>query len=220
MNRHLIQYIKDPGSAITHFIALVGAVVFSFPLIGKAVGTSNATAVAAMVIFISSMILLYGASTSYHTFDISKAVNLALRRVDHAMIFVLIAGSYTPVCLLVLDRAKGIPLLVFIWAAAIAGIILKIFIIGCPKWVSSIIYISMGWACIFVFRSLLTDLPPAAFGWLLAGGIVYTIGGILYGLKLPVFNRLPKCFGSHEIFHLFVMGGSICHYIFMYAFLI
>ena len=105
MNRHLIQYIKDPGSAITHFIALVGAVVFSFPLIGKAVGTSNATAVAAMVIFISSMILLYGASTSYHTFDISKAVNLALRRVDHAMIFVLIAGSYT--CIFSASTAAG-----------------------------------------------------------------------------------------------------------------
>ena len=103
---------------------------------------------------------------------------------------------------------------------AILGILLKIFIINCPKWVSSVIYIAMGWACIFVFKSLLTDLSTAAFLWLLAGGIIYTIGGVIYGLKLKIFERFPRYFGSHEIFHLFVMGGSLCHFIFMYVYLI
>ena len=212
--------LKDPGSAITHLIAMIGAVICSFPLIYKAAHSSNTTAVAAMTIFICSMILLYGASTLYHSLDISSKINLVFRRIDHAMIFVLIAGSYTPVCLLALDRSKGIPLLIFIWLAAAVGISLKIFIINCPHWVSSVIYIAMGWTCVFVFKPLLSVLPPAAFGWLLAGGIIYTIGGILYGLKLPIFDKLPANFGSHEIFHLFVMGGSFCHFIFMYVYML
>ena len=212
--------LKDPGSAITHLIAMIGAVICSFPLIYKAAHSSNTTAVAAMTIFICSMILLYGASTLYHSLDISAKINLVFRRIDHAMIFVLIAGSYTPVCLLALDRSKGIPLLIFIWLAAAVGISLKIFIINCPHWVSSVIYIAMGWTCVFVFKPLLSVLPPAAFGWLLAGGIIYTIGGILYGLKLPIFDKLPANFGSHEIFHLFVMGSSFCHFIFMYVYML
>ena len=191
---------KDPGSAITHLIAMIGAVICAFPLIGKAVHTNNSIVVFAMSVFISSMILLYGASTLYHSLDISKKVNLFFRRIDHSMIFVLIAGSYTPVCLLALDRKQGIPLLVLVWATAIIGIIIKIFFINCPHWVSSIIYIGMGWTCVLVFKPLL-------------------VGGIIYGLKLPIFDKLPKDFGSHEIFHLFVMGGSICHFIFMYAYL-
>lgn len=212
--------LKDPGSAITHLIAMIGAVICSFPLIYKAAQSSNTTAVAAMTIFICSMILLYGASTLYHSLDVSARINLIFRRIDHAMIFVLIAGSYTPVCLLALDRSRGIPLLIFIWLAAVIGIALKIFIINCPHWVSSVIYIAMGWTCVLVFKPLLSALPPAAFGWLLSGGIIYTIGGVLYGLKLPIFDKLPANFGSHEIFHLFVMGGSFCHFIFMYIYML
>ena len=116
---------KDPGSAITHLIAMIGAVICAFPLIGKAVHTNNSIVVFAMSVFISSMILLYGASTLYHSLDISKKVNLFFRRIDHSMIFVLIAGSYTPVCLLALDRKQGIPLLVLVWATAIIGIIIS-----------------------------------------------------------------------------------------------
>ena len=216
----MLSKLKDPGSAITHFIAMAAALVFSVPLLYKAAMGGNSLALPAMIIFIVSMIALYTASTLYHSLNISEKINLVLRRIDHGMIFMLIAGSYTPVCLLVLNRREGIPLLILIWAVAIIGILLKIFIINCPKWVSSVIYISMGWACIFVFKSLLTDLPTAAFLWLLAGGIIYTIGGVIYGLKLQVFERFPRYFGSHEIFHLFVMGGSLCHFIFMYVYLI
>lgn len=214
------KLFKDPGSAITHLIAMICAVICAFPLLFKAAGTNNSLVVFAMAVFIVSMILLYGASTLYHTLDISQKVNLFFRRIDHSMIFVLIAGSYTPVCLLVLDRNQGIPLLLLVWATAVVGIIIKIFCINCPRWVSSIIYIAMGWLCVLVFKPLLAELPAAAFGWLLAGGIIYTVGGVIYGLKLPVFKKLPQNFGSHEIFHLFVMGGSFCHFIFMYAYLL
>ena len=212
--------LKDPGSAITHLIAMIGAIICSFPLITKSIRSGNHLATIAMTVFILSMIFLYAASTLYHSLDISAKVNLVFRRIDHAMIFVLIAGSYTPVCLLALPPQKGLSLLFFIWSVAIAGIILKIFFINCPHWVSSVIYIAMGWTCVFVFRPLLTTLPKAAFLWLFAGGIIYTIGGVLYGLKLKVFEKLPANFGSQEIFHLFVMGGSICHFVFMYMYML
>ena len=211
--------IKDPGSAITHFIGMLMAVFAATPLIIRALSAPDTVHVISLTIFIVSMILLYAASTTYHTFDLSPKVNIILKKRDHCMIFVLIAGSYTPVCLLALDRKQGIPLLVLVWATAIIGIIIKIFFINCPHWVSSIIYIGMGWTCVLVFKPLLASLPASAFAWLLAGGIIYTVGGIIYGLKLPIFDKLPKDFGSHEIFHLFVMGGSICHFIFMYAYL-
>ena len=135
------------------------------------------------------------------------------------MISVLIAGSYTPICLIVLKGKTGIILLSIVWGIALIGILIKAFWVYCPKWVSSVLYIGMGWTCVLVFKPLLANLPASAFAWLLAGGIIYTVGGIIYGLKLPIFDKLPKDFGSHEIFHLFVMGGSICHFIFMYAYL-
>ena len=105
-----------------------------------------------------------------------------------------------------------------VWGIAAVGILINALWISCPKWFSSLIYISMGWVCITAIREILNALPPSAFGWLLAGGIIYTIGGIIYALKLPIFNSRHKNFGSHEIFHLFVMGGSLCHYVMMYAF--
>ena len=96
--------------------------------------------------------------------------------------------------------------------------LIKAFWITCPKWFSSIIYIAMGWVCVLVFGPLLNTLSTPAFLWLLAGGIIYTVGGVIYALKLPIFNSKHKFFGSHEVFHLFVMGGSICHFIFMYLY--
>ena len=134
------------------------------------------------------------------------------------MIFVLIAGSYTPICLLVLERRTGLIMLALVWGIAITGIIIKGFWVFCPKWVSSVLYISMGWICVLAFSQILNNLTRAEFGWLLAGGIIYTIGGVIYALKLPIFNAKHKNFGSHEIFHVFIMLGSACHFIVMYCF--
>ena len=165
-----------------------------------------------------SMVLLYGASATYHSLSVSDKVIRIFRKIDHMMIFVLIAGSYTPVCLIVLGGSTGYTLLAVVWGIAILGMGVKALWITCPKWFSSILYIAMGWVCIAVFGPLWNVLPHAAFLWLLAGGIIYTIGGIIYALKLPIFNSRHENFGSHEIFHLFVMGGSICHFIFMYLY--
>ena len=210
--------IKDPGSAITHFIAMALAILAAGPLLIKAAKDPGQFHVTALAVFIVSMILLYAASTTYHTLDISPKINQILRKLDHMMIFILIAGTYTPVCMIVLGDKVGWFLLGLVWTIAIAGIIIKACWITCPKWFSSLLYIAMGWVCVLAFTRIIQALPPAAFGWLLAGGIIYTIGGIIYALKLPLFNSRHKYFGSHEIFHLFVMGGSLCHYIMMYEF--
>ena len=211
--------LREPGSAITHFIAMCFAMGAGIPLLIKAASYGTIYLVA-MFIFIASMILLYGASATYHSVTLPDKVIKVFRKVDHSMIFVLIAGSYTPICLLVLGGRQGYTLLTIVWAIALLGIGIKILWITCPKWFSSVLYIAMGWICVFYLSSIIDIVPPAAFAWLLAGGVIYTIGGIIYALKLPIFNTKHAYFGSHEIFHLFVMGGSFCHFIFMYQYVI
>ena len=203
MAEQLKEHIKDPGSAITHFIGMLMAIFAAIPLLLKAAREPSKIYIIAIAVYAASLILLYAASTTYHTFDKSRKVNTILKKIDHMMISVLIAGSYTPICLLVLGGRTGLILLAF-----------------CPKWVSSVLYIGMGWTCVLAFTQLLNSLSPAAFGWLLAGGIIYTVGGVIYALKLPIFNNKHKYFGSHEIFHLFVMAGSACHFVVMYAFVL
>ena len=220
MSDTIKKHVKDPGSAITHFIGMLMAVLAAVPLIIKATHEPSPIYVVSIAIYAASLILLYAASTTYHTFDRSEKINTILKKIDHMMISVLIAGSYTPICLLVLGGRLGIILLAIVWSIAIAGILIKAFWVYCPKWVSSVLYIGMGWTCVLAFTQLLNSMSPAAFGWLLAGGLIYTAGGIIYALKLPIFNMKHKDFGSHEIFHLFVMGGSICHFVVMYAFVL
>lgn len=213
-------HAKDPGSAITHFIGMLMAIFAATPLMIKAALMPDKIHSVSLGIFIISMILLYTASTLYHTLDLSERANRIFKKLDHMMIFVLIAGTYTPVCLIVLGGKTGLLLFTLVWSVAIAGIIVKACWINCPKWFSSVIYIGMGWMCVLTFTQIINNLSAAAFGWLLAGGIIYTIGGVIYALKLPLFNARHKNFGTHEIFHLFVMGGSICHFIFMYNFVV
>ena len=210
--------IREPGSAITHFIAMMMAVFATVPLLVKAGIQSGWENFLAMAIFMGSMILLYGASATYHSVDLTGRSLRVFRKLDHMMIFVLIAGSYTPVCLIVLGGKLGYTLLAVVWGIAAVGMLVKACWITCPKWFSSVIYIAMGWVCVLVFGPLLKTLSAPAFLWLLAGGIIYTVGGVIYALKLPIFNAKHKFFGSHEVFHLFVMGGSICHFIFMYLY--
>ena len=223
MEVHIMEqkrHIKEPGSAITHFIGMLMAIFAAVPLLIKAAHEPSRIYIISLTIYAASLILLYAASTTYHKFDISAKVNTVLKKIDHMMISVLIAGSYTPVCLIVLKGKTGIILLSIVWAIAVAGILIKAFWVYCPKWVSSVLYIGMGWTCVLAFTQILNNMSPAAFGWLLAGGIIYTAGGVIYALKLPLFNNRHKNFGSHEIFHLFVMGGSACHFVVMYAFLL
>ncbi len=210
--------LKDPGSAITHGIAMLLALIGAVPLLFKASHTAEIGTIIPLAIFILTMFLLYTASTVYHSVDSTDKVNRRLRKIDHMMIFIMIAGSYTPVCLISLNNTLGYGLCIAVWSIAVIGIIFKAVWITCPKWVSSVLYIGMGWLCVLALVPIYRALPHAGFAWLLAGGIIYTIGGIIYGLKLPIFDSKHKNFGSHEIFHVFVMAGSICHFIVMYFF--
>ena len=188
------------------------------PLLVKAAFSGDMMQVYAMAVFMLSMVLLYAASATYHAFGIGDRLYIILKKIDHMMIAVLIAGTYTPICLITLKDGIGPILLTIVWLMAIISILVKAFWVTCPKWFSSLIYIAMGWVCILGMSNIVKSLSRPAFIWLLIGGILYTAGGVIYALKLPIFNAKHKSFGSHEVFHLFVMGGSMCHYIVMYGY--
>lgn len=211
--------IREPGSAITHYIGMLLSLFAAIPLLIKAKTCGMPEALTAMGIFMLAMVLLYGASTLYHSVNVKDKILKIFKKIDHMMIYVLIAGTYTPICMLVLGGKEGFFLLALIWGIAVGGIILAGCWVTCPKWFSSLVYIAMGWVCIIVLPALFDKLSPIAFGWLLAGGVIYTVGGVIYALKLKGFNSIHKYFGSHEIFHLFVMAGSFCHFVVMYKIL-
>lgn len=212
-----VAHPKNPGSALTHFIGIILVLLAALPLLYRAAKGEHPVYLFSLGIFAVSMFLLYTASTLYHTFNVSEKSNRILRKLDHIMIYVLIAGSYTPVCLITLQGAGGTALFLLVWGIALLGILQCIFFINCPKWVSAVLYIAMGWVCVFSFTDIFALLNKTSFLWLLIGGIIYTLGGIIYACKFPVFNRLHKNFGSHEIFHCFVLAGSLCHFVTMYC---
>jgi hemolysin III len=211
--------LKDPGSAITHLIGAILTILAAIPMIVQSLFSGDYLKTVSLTIFVTSMFLLYSASTLYHSIDSTDKINHRLKKLDHCMIFVLIAGSYTPICTIALKGVIGYSLLALVWGIAIVGMLFKLFWVDCPKWISSIIYIVMGWTCIVAISPIIHNLSRFAFLWLVCGGIIYTIGGVIYALKLPVFNNRHKNFGSHEIFHLFVMAGSACHCVVMFSFL-
>lgn len=212
------RLLKDPGSAITHFIGMLMAVFATAPLVIRAF-SGGAGKAACCLVFMISMILLYGASTIYHSVDKGERINKILKKFDHAMIFVLIAGSYTPICLLVIGGRTGVGLLLLVWSVAVVGIIFKLCWVTCPKWLSSAMYIAMGWMCVMAFTPIMNNMTGSEFAWLLTGGIIYTIGGVIYAVKTPrirAYNERHRYFGTHEIFHIFVMAGSLCHFVMLY----
>lgn len=211
--------VKDPGSAITHFIGFLYAIVLTpILLIHASLKSAEIGDLIGLSVFMMGMILLFGASTAYHTFIVPAKQEKVLKKFDHLMIFMLIAGSYTPVCLSILPETSGHILLTAVWFLAIAGMIFKFFWVTCPKWVSSVIYIGLGWSALFVLPQLLHLLPMPGFLLLLGGGLVYTIGGVIYAMKFRKLNSLHPNFGSHEIFHVCVMIGSLMHYLMMFLY--
>lgn len=213
--------VKEPMSALTHLIGAVCS-IFAMPVLLIHASLYHATKLdlIAYMIFMISMILLYSASTVYHSFSISPRVNKILKKIDHMMIFIMIAGSYTPVALIAIGGFKGMLLFITIWTLAILGMIFKFCFVTCPKWVSSVIYTCMGWTCIFFMKDIINCITVAGFLWLLAGGILYSVGAVIYAMKLSTFEKPIHGFGNHEIFHCFILAGSLCHFIFMYHYLV
>lgn len=206
-----------PWSAITHGVGAALAVLGTVLLLVQAAALgSDAWHWVSFSVYGLTMIGLYTASTLYHCLNTGVSGRMALRKYDHASIYCLIAGSYTPICLIALRDcgAWGWVLFGIIWALAIAGMVMAVAWIMAPRWLTAGLYIAMGWMALFAFYPLLQVLPANGFFWLLAGGILYTVGGVLYAVKWPGRNN-PR-FGCHEIFHVFIVLGSICHFLMMY----
>jgi len=202
--------LKDPVSALTHLLGVILSIIGTIILLQQSNYPLDRLGLA---IFGGSLICLYSASTIYHALDVSAETNLILRKIDHAMIYVLIAGTYTPVCLIALTGGWGTALLIAIWTIAAAGIGLTLLWFAAPRWLTTSIYVLMGWLVVIATVPIQQTLGTVGLVWLIAGGIFYTIGAVIYGTKRP--NITFAMFGFHEIFHLFVLGGSFCHYILM-----
>jgi hemolysin III len=187
-------------------LALVGLIV----LLATAASTGRLDQLVAFGIFGFSMIGLYLASSLYHLLPLSTVGVARLRRLDHMAIFVLIAGTYTPFCLLALDGGWRWGLLALIWSLALCGVSLKLFWMGVPRWLSVALYLGMGWVAVIAAPALLRAVPAGGMAWVLAGGLTYSAGALVYGIRRP--NLVPGVFGFHEIWHLFVVAGSACHY--------
>lgn len=203
-----------PWSAITHGLGAVLAILGAAALLIRSAALGKWLLFGLFAVYGLSMICLYTASTLYHCLNVPVAGRLALRKYDHCSIYLLIAGSYTPLCLTVLRAAGGIPLMAAVWVLAAAGTVLTITRLAIPRWLTSAIYLFMGWLAIFAIVPIYRALPAAGFFWLLAGGVLYTVGGVLYAVKWP--GRDNPRFGCHEIFHLFILLGSAAHFVMMY----
>ncbi|MFS0780202.1 PAQR family membrane homeostasis protein TrhA [Bacillus sp. 1P06AnD] len=212
-------YIREPINGLTH---LAGA-FFSFAAllamtIKAAASPSSAVAVGAAITFGISLILLYAASATYHMVIAKDAVIAFLRKIDHSMIFVLIAGSYAPFCLVSLKGTVGWILFTVITIIAVSGILFKMLWFSCPRWLSTVLYILMGWIIILAAKPLSATLDTTGLSLLIGGGILYTIGGIIYAVK-PKFLEF-KHMGFHEIFHIFILLGSLAHFLSVYFFVL
>lgn len=216
MHNKLQTIFREPVNALTHLAGVILSFLALILLILRSVESGSLTQLVAFTIFGVSLILLYTSSTLYHSVKVPKEVIHKYRSFDHMMIYVLIAGSFTPFCLLVIGDVLGTVLLIVIWSLALIGIILKLYMGGSAGWLSISIYIAMGWASIAMIPYMVENLPVSGLIWLGVGGVIYTSGAIIYGLGKP--DPIPNKFGYHEIWHLFVLGGSFSHFWAVYNF--
>jgi hemolysin III len=205
-----MRLVRDPVSAFTHLGAAVAAVIGATVLVTLAAVHHKWWHLAAFIVYGISLILLYIASTLYHLLPVSEHARRVLRQLDHVAIFLLIAGTYTPLCLVPLRGPWGWSLFGAVWALALAGMFIAIFAIDAPRWLSVVLYLGLGWLVVVAIWPLLHRLPPAGLFWFGLGGLFYTVGAVIYAVKKP--DPVPGVFGFHEIFHLFVMAGSAAHF--------
>lgn len=209
--------LREPVSGLTHLAGAILSIIGTVFLIVYAASKGAPINIASVSIFGASLILLYTASSLYHLLSVSKKAILVLRKLDHMMIYVLIAGTYTPICLVGLREKLGLGLLIGIWFLAVLGIVLKIVWFNAPRWIYTSFYLVMGWLAVIAIVPLIKIVPLAGIWLLVGGGISYTVGAVIYGAKWPL--RKSNIFGFHEIFHIFVMLGSLSHYFFVLEYL-
>ena len=208
------QYLMKAREPISSFSHMIGAVVFAIAtilLIAKAlfVGSWSLEILVGVIVFGISLVALYSASAIYHYSNGSKHKILVLRKLDHSMIYVLIAGSYTPILLKFMAQREGLIFVSVMWLCAAVGVVIKLCWFNAPRWLQTVLYIAMGWA-VLLDISIFKEMSGIALFLLVAGGISYTIGGIIYIVKKP---NVSVKFGFHELFHIFILIGSAFHYL-------
>lgn len=211
-----IRSLRDPVSGLTHLAGAGLAVAGLVLLLVESCAPARPWHIVAFSLFGATAIGLYLASTCYHLIPYGEKRTPRLRQWDHIMIFFLIAGTYTPICLIPLRGPWGWSLFGVVWGLALAGLVLKLFWMRAPRWLSTGTYVVMGWLVLVGIYPLVKALSAGALAWLVAGGLFYTVGGVIYGLKRP--NPWPGRFGFHEIFHILVMCGTFAHFWVMYRY--
>ena len=201
--------LREPVNGLTHFFAALIAVIGLIILL--LLGWGDLGRVVSLSIYGISLIVLFAASAAYHMVNAKPKTIAILRKFDHAAIYLLIAGSYTPLCWNFFSGFWKWGLLSIIWGLALVGIGVKVFVINAPRWVNAGVYLIMGWLAIAGIGEILATLPAGAVTWLLAGGVIYTLGAVVYITKKLDF--IPGKFGFHEVWHIFVILGALAHYI-------
>lgn len=205
----MLSKIREPVSGMTH---LGGAITAFISLIALLIiGKSDAMKEISLLIYGFSLIALFSASAAYHLIQANSNIIQILRKLDHSAIYVLIAGTYTPFCLLAFKGFFHWGMLAIVWSFALVGIIVKIFYVKAPRWLNATIYVVMGWLGISAAGQVTSALPVNVLVWLITGGVIYTLGAIIYSTK--IFNFYPGIFGFHEVWHIFVLLGAIAHFI-------
>jgi hemolysin III len=202
--------IREPVNGASHLLGLLLASAGTVLLLRMASGPWQ---LAAFSVYGATLIMLYGASTLYHLLPLSDRPLRALRTLDHIAIYFLIAGTYTPIALITLHSRLGWALLAVVWVIAVAGIPFKLFFLDAPVWISTATYLAMGYLALVAVIPLAQAVPATGLLWLVAGGLAYTVGAVIYSRQRP--DPFPGRFGHHEIWHLLVLTGSACHFAFM-----
>ena len=205
----MLKKLREPVNSLTHWAgALLGLAGLVALLI---VGWSTPAKIVSLLIYGLSLIAMFSASATYHMVRAKEKVMLILRKIDHSAIFLLIAGTYTPFCVNAFSGFWKWGMLSIIWSLAAIGIIVKVFYIKAPRWLNAGIYIVMGWLCVGAAGQMLATLPVWVFVWLITGGVIYTLGALVYITK--IFNFVPGVFGFHEVWHIFVMLAAAAHFV-------
>ena len=209
----LIRYNKDPWSAYTHFAGFVAALVGFIILV--AFTRHDPTRLVTMGCYGLSLMLLFLASASYHFFDLGLKGNQWLRRLDHSAIFLLIAGTYTPMLVYMLDGPWRVAMLGLVWGLTVVGVSFKLIFYNAAKKAGALMYVILGWLILIPAYKIFPNLSAASLSWLISGGVTYTVGAVVYASKWP--NPWPEKFGFHEIWHLFVLAAALMHYFFTFS---
>ncbi len=205
---------REPLSGLIHLVS-AGLAVAGLVLLLTA-SRGDALKQLSLGVYGFSLVLLFSASAIYHLVPGGADATRRLRKFDHAAIYVLIAGTYTPICVNFFSGWLQWGFLALIWAMALAGVVVKLFVINAPRWVTAGIYLVMGWMAVLVIKPMLAVMPVGSLLWMLAGGVLYTLGAVIYITKKLDF--LPGVFGFHEVWHVFVTLAALCHFIMIYKY--